>query len=1672
MAPALTNLYDEGLQSFRENVKIKDDKDQYVLDEFLKDRASPEEVLGACKILQDQAGEKYGSGVKAGDKEVIPAKWISNILGNIDNFVAVGNFAMKGAPESVGMAWFAVKLTLSAIQSNYALYSLFGTGLTDTTEILVLIRHYDRLYDERQKPGWKASDIVERLFKDIRLTYAAVLDFSFSIRKHLAGGKLAKLRHGLKDFFGAEASKFQAKIEAIGELKKKVLEATDGAFQGKTFQRFDELQDVMKSMKANVQDIKDFQKTSEEFYHAQLAQQDEIRQTLEDLKATTRPRTRWDWAKQEFEKNKKMLNPLPDTTGSLARLLTRRHENTCEWLFEDDEYKDWSNSEAGSLISLSGEAGVGKSFVIASAMKQLEDAEDADDNILLYLSCDTTQSGEMGENSQNVARIQNTLIYQLYDYAFATAEEDDPSTLEDCNKVFNNPKQKKVSKVISSNRKEETLPDFADAMDSLAINLDKYIIIVVDAVDRMTDADQEEFYENLQDILGRGEDDDEDEDTSNVRFLIGCRTGSKFYNRAHEGTCIDVGDRNGPDIDLKLTAALDELTGWSSSEREEAKEKILDKAASLFKYVAQVAIPFIQQPFQRPLSNRLKDLPEGMSETYNQSIRVMQSNYLDLLRTALSWTLLAPGYVKVLEVMEAFSGEYLIPKEEALQRVAAEKEDGSYTKMASQLELTQLRTASGPFLNVWEEYGGQSFVSLKDPYQVKHFCLHATEKVETEEVAGETVCLKCKASLNPSRSLSISEKQGHLNLAITCVRHLNSPLFQQRFSLFLTEEEKASNDQKQPEDEGYSSATQVEGDPANVEEEVKNSGDAGDEDETDYDAKAGNANGDEDSPSSSSADTGAPTSSTQQDQGSTEKDDGYDSDDSRDDEDRGDIDLTNNSGQNGNQAQNADDDNHRYLRYEVLYWYHHVREAEALWDPEERKNNPDWATLMSELDSFIGENREAFNEWQIFMFWQNGLRRGDTPWKPIHVAAYLGLTSWAEYLISRGESLTEKSFNCNPLQAAALKAESPKMLKLLLEQGIDVNEEEDSVIPAFHAWIWDDAEYETVQLMLQHKADVQMADKKNGWTAMHYFASHGEDPRVLELLLNKGDPQNQADINGQDRDGETPLHILLSRREVPLDLLKAFVANNADVNAEDRDSQRPLHEAAMWGSVDVMKIILSSITEIDDPDKRGRTALHESSWAGFKDCVQILVENGADPNGVDYHQRTPLFFACLGDSQHTIPTIKFLLDTLRQRKISISDINRPTKRMRTPLRQAAAHGFTEIVDDLLQMIKSAEDIDKDAMINKADTRKRRTSLHCACYRGKTDCVRLLLEAGADVNIVDQGGKTALVLAYEQWALSSQSSFEDIVDLLIDKDPVVATKDAELLATAAVNGSKRILEKLHSLEADLNKPDQYGWTPLLLAKQFQRTDAVDFLKQQTAWAATLPSRWINPPSEVTLGADGLSLTTQSEAQMVVSANKPLPAGLERYYFEVTSKKVEIEGVEVPANPIMAIGFCTLGASAITFPGWPASSRAPSARSWAYHGDDGGLGDGMGRFEKDDDRMYAPGDTVGCGVDFNKNTMWFTKNGVKLDRGFEDVSGRLFPLLGMEGRLDLETNFGGKPFLWQDDGGEDEDEDDEGSSEDGSESGSGSGDGDNDGDGDDGSEKSEQEGREDDSENDSE
>ncbi len=100
-----------------------------------------------------------------------------------------------------------------------------------------------------------------------------------------------------------------------------------------------------------------------------------------------------------------------------------------------------------------------------------------------------------------------------------------------------------------------------------------------------------------------------------------------------------------------------------------------------------------------------------------------------------------------------------------------------------------------------------------------------------------------------------------------------------------------------------------------------------------------------------------------------------------------------------------------------------------------------------------------------------------------------------------------------------------------------------------------DADFACVQELLRHGASCKLISQ-NGSNVMHYFAFYGSDPRILDLLLdNEEDPSNRANINVEDDSGETPLHKLMSRTNIPLELLKAFVKRGANLDAESKASE-------------------------------------------------------------------------------------------------------------------------------------------------------------------------------------------------------------------------------------------------------------------------------------------------------------------------------------------------------------------------------------------------------------------------------------------------------------------------------------------------------------------------------------
>ncbi|KAI8551051.1 hypothetical protein RHMOL_Rhmol06G0154800 [Rhododendron molle] len=123
--------------------------------------------------------------------------------------------------------------------------------------------------------------------------------------------------------------------------------------------------------------------------------------------------------------------------------------------------------------------------------------------------------------------------------------------------------------------------------------------------------------------------------------------------------------------------------------------------------------------------------------------------------------------------------------------------------------------------------------------------------------------------------------------------------------------------------------------------------------------------------------------------------------------------------------------------------------------------------------------------------------------------------------------------------------------------------------------------------------------------------------------------------------------------------------------------------------------------------------------------------------------------------------------------------------------------------------------------------------------------------------------------------------------------------------------------------------------------------------------------------------------------VVQANRPAPAKRLVYYFEIYVKNAGAKGQIVI--------------------GW-------EANSYGYHGDDGFLYRGHGKGESFGP-TYTAGDTVGGGINYASQELFFTKNGAVVGTVYKDVKGPLFPTIAVHSQNEeVRVNFGKEPFVF--------------------------------------------------------
>jgi len=1512
----------EALETFRTASGHKE-----MLDDFLAKTTTPSAVAQTCREKQRDAGSQYG-------------KVLSKILGKIDIFISVGNLAVKGAPESIGLAWTGIQMALHSVQDDFATFQLFSGACVDIIGILITCRLFGRMFSEKDGPA-ELREIQDQVLDAIPKVYGNILEFSYRMTKYMGTSSLLRISKGL---FQAHKSKFEGLIGSVKDGEKSMSTYATKASQALQLyyaKKSDHTQDKMVSDLAFIKESIDSNVQSSK----ELA--DFVRKELE----ASRKRTPMDVARDAFNSYQKQLRMI-DHAPQLEKRRQLREPGTCMWMYEAEEYKTWHDTEGNQLLWMSGGGNMGKSFLVSSVIQQLQGEAKEDQGMFVhYFFC---------KNGDNDAQKSDRILSQILGWLYAST----PPTLEimdRCNDIIRRYLARPSSGSGGSAGKkddkdadaEKGLP-FEEAYATLCAALKKKVFLVVDALDEVADRKDEEFIQQLMKIHKQPM-------AQNIKIFVSSRPETDIVELLGESSRIRVEKFNEEDIKRAVGNQIQHIPGMSPSEREEACKMISDRAGPYFGYV-NPALALLRQPWQRPLRKHLEQLPKNV---YDMNLKILADTdprYLNFLKTCMTWVIFANGNQKITidEIVDAYSKVYTVEDLDWTgQELTNEAEIEFYRK--------QIQEAGDAFLDVNEK---NKEISLIKPAIVKDsFVKNDDESGEPE--LDTTACEECRKREESDRVLVLTEKKGHLEIARTIFQHLNSSTFCRQYLDWEPEEkdeEEEHKEAKEAANEGASAANEdasaanedtsaaSENTTNNKADEVENmtNGVDGDSSEnvennqtlanntTETQDGATQAPGDPDAapqansePQENNQSEGLTTNQAKAEASAQSTVTTPPADEKQEPELPVDIDTfsDNDSDVGGEYWQEfppLEDDAVEHIRYEITQGIFHLKQAELKWSQESNPPNEEYEALLVDAEKFFSSSNPAFKAW-ISKIWNQGevqLSYMPDEWQsltPLHVAITYSLYDLSKRLVERGDNIEAKtSHGRRPLHcAASIPDTSPikyKLCKLLLEKGANPNLEpkiegteeqkaaNDWFEPPIFSMLYYGCDLDLTKLFFEHGAKT---DEKDEWglTALHNFAFVGTDREVLALLLEHG-----ADIKATDRTGETPLHKLLDRKEFPIGILEDFLAAGAEVNKDDNESRQPLYEAAASGNIEAAKLMLKHGADIHDDDSIGWTALHVAANAGDETMAALLVDNGTDPTKPDHTGRTPFFLACASGE---ITTARYLANLLREKDPSLLD--KPADNGKTPFRKACGKSHTEVVRMFLTELETHIDI------NATDKHLGRSAVHMAAYNGSDEILNLLLDHGAKVDMLDKRDQSALQLCYENWGVRAShdpnnDGYEKCLARLIDLDRQTAVEDCNLLSTATRKGSMTILKHLLEQEpcADPNNRDDDGWTAVEIARQYRQPDAEKVLSDRGAVAGKYPGSWVTSSAKrISVDENGTTASFVSDVtgtgqgnasfqlplwrpnyvndctgRFSIMSDRPIPHGLKRYYYEVTISSADL------------------------------------------------------------------------------------------------------------------------------------------------------------------------------------
>jgi len=422
-----------------------------------------------------------------------------------------------------------------------------------------------------------------------------------------------------------------------------------------------------------------------------------------------------------------------------------------------------------------------------------------------------------------------------------------------------------------------------------------------------------------------------------------------------------------------------------------------------------------------------------------------------------------------------------------------------------------------------------------------------------------------------------------------------------------------------------------------------------------------------------------------------------------------------------------------------------------------------------------------------------------------------------------------------------------EMVQFFLESGGDVNVDLGEGRKLVHVAAGQ-ADVALLTLLIEHDADVCAVDHE-GDQPIHYFIynhlrrdenssrqfldAEVDVIGILRLLLDNG-----VDVNVPSSEGKQLIHYALDgARWIGYDryrgcticdeVIQLLLEYGADINATDLHDERPIHYALRSSDYSIISLLLENNVDLDVSDCVGIQPIHYvvSDDALSKKFLQIMLDRGVDVNAADKKGRRPI---------HCVSTFLSSSDALALLLNSDANVNASDNKRRLAIHYVAKGSKVQVSGASMKMNILKMLLDAGINVNVSDYHGK-TPLDYALAREDTDILRLLIAAGADTEACRRSDD---ITEHQRLLLAALEGRVDELNELIERGLNIGECSGfqhgqELIHVAAAEGHSQFIEPLLKQGADIDAVDSKGKKAIHLAVENTHWETVCALVEHGA-----------------------------------------------------------------------------------------------------------------------------------------------------------------------------------------------------------------------------------------------